>query len=58
MHGLSFCVWHSREWKCCTFPFVSDFLAKTQNPLIHDPRFEELTIPFLDDFVNGDGDEL
>ena len=54
----SFRVRHSGGWKSCTFSFVSDFVTKTQNLLVHDPRFEEFTIPSLDGFVGGDRDEL
>ena len=38
----------------CTFSFVPDVMAKIQNLLIHDHRFEEFMIPPLDDFVDGD----
>ena len=47
--GFSFCVQQSR-----TFYFV----AVTHNHAIHDPRFEEFTIPSLDDFLGDDRDEL
>ena len=40
------------------FSYVPDFVAKTQNPVVHDLRYEEFTIPSLDDFVGGDRDEL
>ena len=33
-------------------------MAKTQNPLVPDPCFDEFTVPSLDDFVDGDRDEL
>ena len=33
-------------------------MAKTWNPSIHDPRFEEFPIPYLDNFVDGHRDEL
>ena len=58
LHDLSFCVQHSVGWKVCTFSFVLDFMAKTQNPSIHNPRIEGFTIPSQDDFVDGDRDEL
>ena len=38
------------------FLFCHDFVANTQNPLIHNPRFEGFSIPSLDDFVGGDRD--
>ena len=37
---------------------IFDFIAETQNPSIHDSRFEEFTIPSLYDFMGGDRDEL
>ena len=37
---------------------MSDLMAKTQNPLSHDPRFKELVIHSLYDFVDVDSDEL
>ena len=55
-HGL--CVQYSWGWKSCMFSYIFDFAAKTQNPLIHDPRFEQFTIPSLDDFVDSDSGEL
>ena len=51
MHGLSYLVQHPRGWKSCTFSFVADFVAKTQ-------QNQELSIPSLDDFVGGDRDKL
>ena len=36
LHSLSFCVCHSRGWRACTFSFLPDFMAKTQNPSISD----------------------
>ena len=33
-------------------------MAKTWNPSIHDPRFEEFPIPYLDNFVDGHRGEL
>ena len=41
-----------------SFSFLFDFVAKTQNPSVPVPRFDEFTVPFLDDFVDGDRDEL
>ena len=53
LHGPSFHVRHLQGWKFCMFSLVLEFVAKNQNPLIHDPRFEEFSIPSLDDFVGG-----
>ena len=39
------------------FFYVSDFMAKTQNPSIHDPWFEEYVIPSMDAFMDGDRDK-
>ena len=36
------------------FCFASDFLAQTQSLSVHDPRFEQLMITSLDDFVVGE----
>ena len=33
-------------------------MAKTWNPSIHDPRFEEFPIPYSDNFVDGHRGEL
>ena len=44
--------------EACTFCFVPDFVAETQNTSIHDPRIEKCRTPSLDDFVDGDRDEL
>ena len=54
LHGLSFHVRHSCGWRTCTFSFFPDSVAKTQNPIIHNPRFEEFTVPSLNNFVGGD----
>ena len=58
LHGLSFWVHHSCGWKYCTFSFLSDFLAKTQNPSVPDSCFEEFSVLPVDDFVRDDKDEL
>ena len=58
LHCLSFCVRHSRSWRPCTFSFLTDFVAKTQNPFVPDSRFDDLLIPSLDNFVDSDRDEL
>ena len=58
LHGLTFRVRHSRGWRLCTFPFLPDFVAKTQNPSIPDSHFEEFSVPSLDKFVGDDRDEF
>ena len=58
LHGLSFHVRHSRHQRSCAFSYLPDFVAKTQSLLVHDPRFDEFTVPLLDDFMGGDRDEL
>ena len=52
--SLSFHVHHSHCWRSCAFSFLPDFMAKTQNPSIPDSRFEEFSVPSLDDFIVGD----
>ena len=49
---------HSQGWRAFCSLFVPDFVPKTQNPSIHDPRFTEFTIPSLDDCMDGDRVEL
>ena len=44
--------------RSCTFSYHLDCVAKSQNPSIHDPRFDGFTIPSLDDIVGGDRDGL
>ena len=39
------------------FSFISYCVAKTQNPCVHDSRFEEFTVPSLDDFIGGNRDK-
>ena len=56
MHFLPYRVKHLKCW--CTFSFVPDFLAKTQNPSILSPRVKEFAIPSLLDFVDGDQVEM
>ena len=50
LHGLSFRVCHSQGWRSCTFSFLPDFVANTQNPFVCNPHFDEFTILSLDDF--------
>ncbi|XP_068222509.1 uncharacterized protein [Palaemon carinicauda] len=47
LHGLSFEVSHSKGWKELSFKFLPEFVAKTQNPAVADPRFEEFSIPVI-----------
>ena len=54
LHGLSFCVQYSQDWKSCTFSSILNFMAKTQNTSVHDPRFEEFMIPSLDGLMDVD----
>ena len=58
LHCLSFRVRHLRGWKSCTFSFLPDFVAKTQNPSIPDSRFEEFSVSSLDDSVGDNRAEL
>ena len=58
LHCLSFRVCHLRGWKSCTFLFLHDYVAKTQNPSIPDSCFEEFLVPSLDYFVGDDKAEL
>ena len=37
---------------------MADFVAKTQNPSVHDPRFEVFTTLIINDFMNSDRDDL
>ena len=39
-------------------PFLLDFVDKTQNPLVPDDHFVEFSFPLLDDFVDGDREEI
>ena len=56
--GLSCRVCHSKGWRRCTFLFLPDFVAKSQNPCVYDPHFKEFIIPSLADFVDGDRDTM
>ena len=57
-HDLSLQVKHSKGWRSCTLSFVSDFVAKTQNPSVYSSHSEEFVIPPLADFVDGDGQDF
>ena len=41
-----------------TFSFMPDFVAKTHDPSVFDPKFESFTVPSLRDFTDGDRDEM
>ena len=58
MHGLSYWVCISKSWRSCTFLFLPNFVAETQNHSIYGPHLEELTVPSLADFVDGNRDEM
>ena len=58
LHCLSIRVRHSCSWGSCTFSFLSDFVAKAQNPSVSVCLFEEFSVLSLDDFVRGSRDEL
>ena len=58
LHGLSFRVGLSHSWKFCSFSFLPNSVFKIQSPSMPDPRFEEFTIPSLDDFVSGDQNDF
>ena len=58
LHGLSYVTKHSRGWTSVTLEFVPEFVAKTQNPSIHDDRFVSFTIPSLSDFCGNDRSEM
>ena len=40
-------------WKSCTLAFAPDFITKSQNPLVLDPRFLEFIISLLMDLWVG-----
>lgn len=58
LHRLSFDIKHSSGWGLVTLDFFPDFVAKTQNASVLDARLESFTIPFLEDFVDNDPDEM
>ena len=55
---LSHKVKHSRGWTSCIFNFVSELIAKTQNPSAPDLCFEELTISLQGDFTDWATDDM
>ena len=48
---LSYQVRYSKGWRSCTFSFLPDFVAKTQNPSMFESCFKEFTVSFLADFM-------
>ena len=58
LHALSAKVGHSKHWRSLSFSFVPDYVAKTQNPSIPDPRFDGFTIPSLKDYTGDDPDKM
>ena len=47
LHGLSFRVSHSSNWRSVGLTFVPSFVAKNQDPSSSDSRFEGFVIPKL-----------
>ena len=47
LHALSYRVSHTRDWDEVSFAFVTDFVAKTQDPSSLAPRFEGFSVPAL-----------
>ena len=48
LHCLSFRVRHSRDWRSCTFTFLLDFVAKTQNPSVPNPRHQMTSLKVIE----------
>ena len=44
----SFLYWvrYLRSWRSCSLSLVPEFVAKTRNPFVSEPRFEEFTVSF------------
>ena len=47
LHALSYRVSYTRDWGEVSFAFVTDFVAKTQDPSSLAPRFEGFSVPAL-----------
>ena len=45
LHAVSYRGSHSRGWSEWSFSFVPGFVAKTQDPSSHAPRFAGFTVP-------------
>ena len=50
---MSYCVSHTRNWGEVSFSFVTDFVAKTQDPSSFAPRFEGFSVPALPNVRNN-----
>ena len=46
------------EWEVSSLFPLSDFVAKTQNSSVPDDRFDRLSVPSLQDFIDNDLDEM
>ena len=53
LHALSYRVSHTRNWGEVSFSFVTDFVAKTQDPSFLAPRFEGFSVPALPNARNN-----
>ena len=51
LQGLSFRVSHTRGWKQMTCSFLPEFVAKTQDPSVPDPKYESFSVPALGETV-------
>ena len=58
LHGLSYNVKHSREWTSCTFYFMPEFIANTQNLSVLDLHFDKSFLYCLIETVDGDRDRM
>ena len=47
LHGISYRIRHTEGWDSVSFSFVTEFVAKTQNPSVCDSRFEGFSVPAL-----------
>ena len=56
LHGLLYQVKDSRGWRSCNFSFFTRICG--QDPSVSNPRFEELAIPSLYNFVHGNWEEM
>ena len=58
LHDFSYWVRHLHDWRSCTFSFLPDFVAMTQNLAMPDPGYDEFSVPSLVDFAGGYLNEL
>ena len=56
LYGLISSVCHREKWRLCSF--VSEFVAKIQNPSVPDSRFKGFMIPPLHNFVGEYEEEI